>query len=164
MKQFKKTRIRELQKGGKGIISFCISVLLCIALLSACTNELSDVVENQEKVPEKVLVSGDFTISQDDALAELNELLPIIDAQEMANGLRSSARKRAIGNIGVVSREKNAANQNSLRAGVSEDSEPLLYIVNFENEEGYARRRLLCSRASSTYHSAYHGLHRRPNG
>lgn len=136
MLQPKKTKFRRSQTDKNPVIYFYISGSFCVTLLSACTDDLSDIMEKQEDE----LIPIGFTVSQEDAVAELNKLLLVIDNQEIEGNLRSSTKRWVIGNIGVVNRGKNDVNQNFLRssASASESNEPLLYLVNFENDEGYA--------------------------
>ena len=85
----------------------------------------------------------DYTVSIDDAIAELNSVLAMIDNQPQNVGGRNMAPRkiRTIGSIETVTTRvaNNNVNLGLNRApfGVGTES-ALLYLVNFADEEGYA--------------------------
>jgi hypothetical protein len=99
--------------------------LAIVLLLTACNQEVIEVLYEEENE----VISQSFVVPIEDALAELDAVLSIIDGTEQ-NGFRSS-KKRTIQSVEVF----NGGKQGALRSA-SED--PVLYLVNFENEEGYA--------------------------
>jgi hypothetical protein len=99
--------------------------LAIVLLLTACNQEVIEVVQEEENAA----MPQSFVVPIEDALAELDAVLSMIDGTAQ-NGFRSS-KKRTIQSVEVF----NGGKQGALRSA-SED--PLLYLVNFENEEGYA--------------------------
>jgi hypothetical protein len=106
--------------------------LAFVLLLTACNQEVSEIVQEQVQEQKQEAAPRCSVVPIDDALAELEAVLSIID-ETGQNGVRSS-QKRTIKNVENFYGDKSADTNEGLRSG-SED--PVFYLVNFE-EGGYA--------------------------
>ena len=74
--------------------------------------------------------NSEYAVSPTEALSALEEFLSVIDGQ--SGVLRSSGKSRTIKSVETIYQKKD----NSLRAVTTQ--QPMLYVVDFENDEGYA--------------------------
>lgn len=95
-------------------------------LLAACTAEEPDTAAPSPKGEE----NNPYAISVDEALDNLDDLLAVIDN----DGTRTESRSRRIRTIRTL-RNPNA---NGLTRSGTAQSEEVLHIVNFDNDEGFA--------------------------
>lgn len=106
---------------------FLLSGLLSLFLLSACNSEQLE-FNNSVDTPLSNIPGKSYTIPIDSALSYLNSYL-----NDTNNGTRSSERRK----IKDVKPIRMSKFHNKLTRGSSE-GDSILYVVNFENDEGYA--------------------------
>ena len=102
--------------------------LIVMLSLSACTNEelLSDVTTNKYEVDFGDTNVAESTLSVDEALNNMNFVYRNFDKEQQ--------KERRIRTIELL---KSSNLRPATRSGSAEDL-PVAYIVNFENESGYA--------------------------
>ncbi|MDE7070277.1 MAG: Spi family protease inhibitor [Alistipes sp.] len=110
-----------------------IPMLLTIfSLLPGCTTDPS---AESAPVPNNApLPAATHTVSEEQALEELRAVLEVIDTAPGSADKTRSRTTRSVKNIAKISDNLPAATRSSAASGV----EDLLYIVNFEDDAGYA--------------------------
>lgn len=113
-----KTEVKTCLKHARWTIVFFYGMLLAVSILTGCGQyDLSDKINSQ---PDR------HVISLEDAKKELQDLLRDVDSGHTRS---LEAGSRRIGTSYVIS---------SKRATRSDSITPLIYIINFENNQGYA--------------------------
>lgn len=104
---------------------------LCfIFFLFSCTNEL-EVIEMQ--LEDELNTINEFIILQENAIANLEDLLLVVDTEEDAvSRSLGQGKLRRIKNIETLN------NQMENTRSSANDVNPLFYLVNFEDDQGYA--------------------------
>ncbi len=113
-----------------------LSLLAILGLLVGCTSDLTtEEVPQPPSVPEQKI---SHVVPVEQALEDLQGLLEAIDAPAEDGAVTRSGGIRRVKNVTTVSPE--ALSPGGTRSEATADVEDLLYIVNFENEAGYAIR------------------------
>ena len=111
-----------------------LSLLAILGLLVGCTSDLTtEEVPQPPSVPEQKI---SHVVPVEQALEDLQGLLEAIDAPAEDGAVTRSGGIRRVKNVTTVSPE--ALSPGGTRSEATADVEDLLYIVNFENEAGYA--------------------------
>ena len=103
-----------------------ISIILGISVLTSCQSNLEEPSSQVDRIAMKKIPTVNYTIPVDSALSYLSEFLNSDDSDT-----RTSSLKR----IGSVIPIKNPT---SVTRATENCIDTLIYIANFENEEGYA--------------------------
>lgn len=108
------------------------TLLAIFSLLPGCTTDPS---AEPTPVPNNApLPAASHTVSEEQALEELRAVLEVIDTPSEGTDKTRSRTIRSVKNIARISDGMPAATRSSAASGV----EDLLYIVNFEDDAGYA--------------------------
>lgn len=108
------------------------TLLAISSLLPGCT---ADPPAEPAPAPNNdLLPTTTHTVSEEQALWELNAVLEVIDSPSGTTDRTRSRAIRSVKNISRISDGMPAATRSSAASGVEE----LLYIVNFEDDAGYA--------------------------
>lgn len=117
-----------------------IFTTIALILLSACSNDLNDIENNELLDAKKQDNIVKYTVPLETAIKELESVLANIEQKSSnSNGYRFSKKKREIEKIEVVYR--GVFNNNSSQKGMQKilaQKDSLLYIVDFANDEGSA--------------------------
>ena len=111
-----------------------LSLLAILGLLVGCTRDpTTEEAPQPPSVPEQKI---SHVVPVEQALEDLQGLLEAIDAPAEDGAATRSGGVRRVKSVTTVSPE--ALNPGGTRSETTTDVEELLYIVNFENEAGYA--------------------------
>ena len=111
-----------------------LSLLAILGLLVGCTRDpTTEEAPQPPSVPEQKI---SHVVPVEQALEDLQGLLEAIDAPAEDGAATRSGGIRRVKSVTTVSPE--ALNPGGTRSETTTDVEELLYIVNFENEAGYA--------------------------
>ena len=111
-----------------------LSLLATLGLLVGCTSDpTTEEAPQPPSVPEQKI---SHVVPVEQALEDLQGLLEAIDAPAENGAATRSGGIRRVKSVTTVSPE--ALNPGGTRSEATADVEELLYIVNFENEAGYA--------------------------
>jgi len=109
-------------------------------VLVSCKNEVLEQTERRTVTRSTTTVEHGFTISQDDALKSLKDVLSVIDNKRSNSKAKSvtGSSGRTVKSIETIgSKPLNRTNKTMALSSSSTDA-PLLYLVNFEDDAGYA--------------------------
>lgn len=108
-------------------------MILIAWLLSGCTSDPTAMSESEPPLSTQEVVSHVVPIEQ--ALEELQSVLDVIDSPSENDVVTRSGGVRCVKDVATVSSDILPV---STRSGETNDVENLFYIVNFEEENGYA--------------------------
>lgn len=112
---------------------------LTIALLS-CNNEDNSLAHVDKEVAQTFEQTKSYQIPIDKALLNLENFLEIIDGQSKGNGNRVKNIHRTVKNIETVSRKNSitTTSKGMNRVISPANAEAMMYLVNFDDNQGYA--------------------------
>ena len=115
-----------------------IFTILITALL-ACNNEDIQLPSIDKQVNQTIEQSKSYQIPIDKALINLEEVLKIIDATTSQNGNKVKRSTRSVKNIETLVRKHTTNNPKGMQKITAQLApETMLYLVNFDDEAGYA--------------------------
>ena len=135
----RKVKILRIMKKINYVIA--LTALIAATLFAACEKNEGEIVGVNNEISTNTHNARSNKIPIEDAITELNAVLDAIDAQSSGTqGNRIQKRKREIAKIEVVysGQFKNRANAQSGMSKLPATKEELLYIVDFEDNQGSA--------------------------
>ena len=116
-----------------------ILTTLTIALLS-CNNEDNSLAHVDKEVAQTFEQTKSYQIPIDKALLNLENFLEIIDGQSKGNGNRVKNIHRTVKNIETVCRKNSitTTSKGMNRVISPANAEAMMYLVNFDDNQGYA--------------------------
>jgi hypothetical protein len=123
----------------KNLLFLLISFTL---LFSSCENDINVPEQPQNDIGSKI--QRNYRITVDEAINNVNSLLDIIDNNSSSSGnvtMKATVKYRSIKDVSVVTNKPKTTGytlMNATSGNVSETTDTLYYVINFDNDQGFA--------------------------